>query len=435
MPIIWILLINLILCEMRELYTIVNVSSRYFLLVNKIARPIQHPESIAALNFNINDLKNMSESSLSSYSIGEPIPLFTYMSKDPDDAVRLYILKSSIFNGKLLTNIVKVGDYINPSIGLFNGRLFLVSALQLGLSGIKKKYPNNNVEFQWLNNTRYPFYSNEPYLGIESDIEQLNIEIKGQDPRMIIHNDTFVQIFFTSVVEGLTHQKMGVAELKYLKNEKRINITYVIQPIIPTANMNRNQKNWSPFIYKDETYLIQSIQPFTVVRMNNYGGDWIKAEVISSVDSDFQYTIEVAPIGLRGGTNAVRLSDRYLSFYHARMNLPFDFMTTYVFGAYSFSTDPPFTLLSMSVTPIMPEELYTGQWEGRFIDYCLYPMYIALESEEFIHISFGYQDKWGTIGNIHLPSLLKTMVPINETYTFTSLDTIKRKRNLNHKGR
>ena len=300
---------------------------------------------------------------------------------------------------------------MNPSVTYFRGRLLMAASLQMGFTGSRHKYPTNNVEFRWVNHTNYPFYTEETYLGIENEISELNMEIKGQDPRMIVHNDSFVQLFFTSILNGLQHQKMGVAELRYLSDHGRLNLTYKAQPIIPGYPLDRslNQKNWSPFIHGDEVYLVQSIHPFTVVRMEGYGLASIEAKIVSHIDYEFEYSIAGE---LRGGTNALRLDDFYLSFFHVRTKLPYNGMTTYVFGAYTFNLDPPFKLLSVSPTPIMPEGLYTQAWAGRFIDYCVYPMHIFMKDADTIHMSFGFQDKIGMIGEIRLSSLLRTLVAV-----------------------
>lgn len=95
---------------------------------------------------------------------------------------------------------------------------------------------------------------------------------------------------------------------------------------------------------------------------------------------------------------------------------------TYVFGAYTFSSNPPFKLLSISPIPILNEQLYTGilimstsilviyinftyiykgKWnviKNRKLDYIVFPMSIFFEDdsdESIINLSFGHQDAYG----------------------------------------
>lgn len=116
---------------------------------------------------------------------------------------------------------------------------------------------------------------------------------------------------------------------------------------------------------------------------------------------------------LRGGSNAVLIGNQYVAFYHTRTTLPWNNLASYVFGAYAFSSEPPFRMLRMSSTPIMPERLYTGPWASRFIDYCVYPMHIFLETAETLHMSFGHQDRQGMTARINVTALLKSLVPVS----------------------
>ena len=387
--------------------------------MNKIARAVPDDETVITLNFELEKLINISEAKLlSAYKIGENIPRFKWNSKDPDEANRLYTLRSDVFNGEnLLTNFEFLGQYTNPSAGKFRDRIFVAVPLQIVPSGVNLKPMDGSIQFRWFNSTRYSYATNDTYLGVYNEIEPLDQPVYGQDPRMIIHNDTHIQLFFTSMSLGMKHQKMGVAELQYLEAEKRMSVTYVYQPILLEHQKTSVQKNWSPFVHNGEVLLVQSINPLTVVRLQGYGTTAVIAQLVSKDN----FTHVNCLIGeLRGGTNAIRLHDRYLAFYHQRTKLPWDFMTSYLFGAYSFTLDPPFRLLSISPAPIMPKRLYSGPWQGRYIDYCVYPMHLSLEdaisspssTSGRLRLSFGSQDKHGYVCEIDLITLLSTMIPV-----------------------
>ena len=53
----------------------------------------------------------------------------------------------------------------------------------------------------------------------------------------------------------------------------------------------------------------------------------------------------------------------YLSFFHSATALG-NFYRTYVFGAYTFSTSPPFRLLSFTPLPVLTKKFYTGSFAG-----------------------------------------------------------------------
>lgn len=391
-----------------------NQANVTYMLVGKTARHVPDKETVVTLDFDPNDLPVLSEKELHRlYTIGDPIPLLSYKSKMPDDIFDVFMLRSKLLNGDIFRQIEMVGDYINPSIGLFRNRLLFMSSTQMGLSGSQKKPPTHQIEFRWVNSSDHPYYSDQPYLGVYNEIEELNLMIRGQDPRMVIYNDSYIQVFFTSIVHGLEHQRMGTAEIRYMEDTQTLNVTYINQELRPGTRdsvlLGRHQKNWSPFIYNGETLLIQSIYPLRVVQMHEYG----TPDMFVNITSDELYHPVTDIKGdLRGGSNAILIGDRYLSFYHTRTVLPFNILTSYVFGAYTFTAKPPFKMLEMSPTPIMPARVYTGAWASRHIDYCAYPMHIFRENEEYIHMSFGFQDRYGMMGKLHLPTLLKSLVPV-----------------------
>ena len=170
-----------------------------------------------------------------------------------------------------------------------------------------------------------------------------------------------------------------------------------------------------------EALLIQSIHPLVIVRIHGYGTDNLVASVIAS--SDYSLSGHLGEV--RGGTNAIPLPGRanktYLSFYHSRTRLPWSSMTSYIYGAYTFTVGGSpgaytFAMQSISPTPIMePRKLYMDKWAGRYIDYCIYPMYIALQDEapDVLHLSFGYQDHYGYMASFNLTRLLATLVPVS----------------------
>ena len=88
---------------------------------------------------------------------------------------------------------------------------------------------------------------------------------------------------------------------------------------------------------------------------------------------------------LRGGTPAVLIDDKYyLSFFHTQTKLKTSGYNTYFMGAYTFSKQPPFTLLSISRFPIVDKQFYSGTWNTRFanrkINYVVFPMHFTVEN-------------------------------------------------------
>lgn len=395
----------------------------YLIICNRLGRLISDKESVETLNLNPSEMVEMTEGKFKeTYTIGDPLPRIAYSDKSPDDAVRIYTLRSSIMNGDdLFIDYSNVGEYMNPSVLKFRDRLLMLTPLQIGFTGSEHRPKTGTIEFKWLNSSLYPFHTVTKHLGVENEVHALNELLFGEDPRVQYFNESYFQVYYTYIPPNFNRhaQKMGVAEVRYIAEERSINITYRASPIIPVHPLDstHSQKNWSPFLYNGQTYLVQSIHPLIVVELQGLGSP----EVSAVIKSKFMYEYENGIGELRGGTNAIRLHDRYLAFYHIRTRLPWNSMTSYVYGAYTFSLEPPFRVLTVSPTPIMePRELWSQRWSSRYIDYCVYPMHIFLVKHDVLHISFGYQDRWGFVGTMNLTKLLDTMVNITTSSTSTS---------------
>jgi hypothetical protein len=335
------------------------------------------------------------------------------MDRSADDLTRIELIKSYVLNGRLLHSAEAVGQYINPCITKWQGRLLLATGLSWGQAGANHKAATNTIEFRWVNNSAYPFHTEGPYLGIHNEIEELPSMIIGQDPRIVVLNDPDrFHIYFTNQFEKIA--RMGMAEVAVNRSTGTVEVVKSCFTIHPMHEPHNPQKNWSPFLYGSEVLLIQSINPFVVMKVATQEGNKMTAFKESGTEAlPLQW-----PYGdIRGGTNAVYLPDKkvYFSFFHSAGHVPGNFMKTYVIGAYTFSPTPPFRLLSMSPFPIMPEQFYNGPWypiKQRGIDYCLFPLSIFIEGEDTIVMSAGHQDNVGYILKFGLQEVLDTLVPV-----------------------
>ena len=383
-----------------------------FLIISKVAKAVPDDATIVSLGYDPQSLESISLADLNKLKAGEKLASLKYNNQSPDELTRIEIAKSYALQGNLIHDVLDVGNYINPTIVKFQGRLLLAACLSVGFSGAKLKPSNGNIEFRWFNHTDYPFSTTGPYLGIENEIESLPTVMVGQDPRIIVMDDpNKFQIYFTKQL-GVKYIRMGMAKVALNTTTNIIDIEHYYHAITPTLGVNLHQKNWSPFLFRNEVLLIQSIQPFLVVKTAVQDGEMVAFHESTTEMSDYYW-----PYGdVRGGTNAVFLPDKgvYLAFLHSAGHIPGLFMKTYVMGAYTFSAEPPFRVLSMSPYPIMPYRFYDGPWhpiKNRQIDYCVFPMSLMIEKED-VMLSFGYQDQRGYLVRIKLQKLLDTLVPV-----------------------
>jgi hypothetical protein len=191
------------------------------------------------------------------------------------------------------------------------------------------------------------------------------------------------------------------------------------------------QKNWSAFLYKDKVHYVHNVFPLTITAPQdrnctnhssslmpnctegpNKIGDTLYVDTVSvhrcSLDK-----ISWSFGELRGGTPAILVNGEYLSFFHSR-HAPF--LISFFFGAYTFSSEPPFKLLKLSKVPIIREEWYNGAWYDRAYGYIPYPMGFVvkeIQNRTTILLSLSLQEKKGIFAQIDYNDLMASMVKVN----------------------
>jgi hypothetical protein len=82
----------------------------------------------------------------------------------------------------------------------------------------------------------------------------------------------------------------------------------------------------------------------------------------------------------------------------------------YFFGAYTFSTEPPFNVTAVSPYPIAYDGFYTPSPLGIR---CIYPGGFVADSS-YIYICYGKDDHECWIATIDKEKLYSTLVPVKE---------------------
>ena len=401
-------------------------NTNYLVINNIIAKQLVDDDTVTILGFPIDSIKTIALIDLLKFQIGPVIPSIKYSDRSPDDLTRVEILKSYAFNGFLIKESTVIGEYINPAIIKWQDRLLLATGLSWGVAGSKQKAATNTLHFRWVNHTNFPFTTTESYLGIYNEIEQLKTMNIGQDPRFIQLSDPDrMQIYFTNQFEKIA--RMGMAEIYLNHTTNTIDVSKSFWTIYPTVDYHLPQKNWSPFLYQDEILLISSINPFHTMKTTNHDHPDKLYAYRESV-SDY-IPLKWSYGELRGGTNAVFLPTQqvYMSVFHSASHVEGNFMKTYVFGFYTFSSTPPFRLLSISHFPVLDPGFYSGPWhhmKQRQIDYCIFPLSLFIEHNSDLYISMGYQDHTGYLLRMDLTEVLNTLVEVNHVNTTTITSTV-----------
>jgi hypothetical protein len=245
----------------------------YFLKHNRL-KALSDFKTFENLGFKVDDILEITENQFKTYEfISDPFPVYHVPAGDGiDTAIATEIFKSRYLQEILLSNITSIGDYINPTIVPFRGRLFLATGLAWGMHDSHNF--NEHLEFRWLNNSLLPFSSfssiyrtaassnsdlskNIPdpnpndtyYEGInEQHISNLlqNQPIFGEDPRFVPISNEEAYIVFTNRFHNPL--VMGIALFQYNKEKKQIEITRVKMVINPVVDAGAKNKNWSPFL-------------------------------------------------------------------------------------------------------------------------------------------------------------------------------------------
>lgn len=305
-----------------------------------------------------------------------------------DEAMMYELQKIGLFQKPLFKKVISMGHELNPSIFRWNDTVYMARADE--------------------HDVLHLFRLNEEYkVVIHLNIQNLSLLPSGEDPRVFQvdpHKDRFVMLFSHSHHHPIV---MGIAEFT-LDGLDNATILYC-SAIRPSVDAHLAHKNWMAFSFNNSLMLIQSINPFHVVKLEPTNTGEFVATTVSMqgrIDDDWRYG------HLHGGTPAVRIEGCcYLSFFHSKGWATGNTLMTYWAGAFTFSLEPPFKLLKISPVPIVSNELYTGAWvpyHNRHLDYVVFPMTFAINNDT-IQMSFGHQDWEGMIGYLNLQEVLDSL--------------------------
>ena len=245
-----------------------------------------------------------------------------------------------------------------------------------------------------------------------------NEYIYGEDPRVIALNNSYIHVVFNYLNVSLwSARKMCVVDVK-LSDDYRFHIASSVRVIHTEGNHGKiHQKNWSPFIYNSNLYYIYSIEPHLILQETNSNSTNNPiGKIIYSTYSTKSNPYKWLYGDMRGGTPAILIKQSYLTFFHSKKRIKGKARATYFIGAYTFSKDPPFSILSISTEPIVGKGFYEGKWAPQPYDYILYPTSFTYdEVEDSIHLYFGRQDVDTWFAKLNVTGLLKSLIRVNSS--------------------
>lgn len=241
-----------------------------------------------------------------------------------------------------------------------------------------------------------------------------NVPSRAEDARLISVNDRLYIVYANNKDEKITAGgfRVYISELDdndddrfYLKNTECLTDFENVNPRL-------REKNWVAFDYNNELLLAYSLDPHLIFRPTFKDG-MCETFTKSKVDIDWDLGV------LRGGTPAILVDDKYISFFHSSIkmsSLQSDEKETlhYFMGAYTFSKEPPFTIQSISSSPIIGKNFYEGK---KYKPYwhavqAIFPGGFIHDDSNFF-VVYGRQDHEAWVVKLDKKRLLASLKSIN----------------------
>jgi predicted GH43/DUF377 family glycosyl hydrolase len=190
-----------------------------------------------------------------------------------------------------------------------------------------------------------------------------------EDPRIIELNNELILLYNDLIDSNI---RMCLYNLNS-KNNK----------ILEYDEASKVEKNWSPFIYNNELYVSQHINPHIILKVDTQTGKCNK--IYSNIKKNYKYNIS-------GGTPSILIDKLGLYFGIAHTNtLGFlDHKRNYYCIGYLFNAKPPFNLIKVSE----PFTFFKRNDDHTILTYQNVEFPIGLQKvDDDLFISLGINDK------------------------------------------
>lgn len=215
---------------------------------------------------------------------------------------------------------------------------------------------------------------------------------RAEDARLISVNDTLYLVYSNNIDEVIS--KGGFRVFIGTIKEQNGNYSLVnMQGLFdyPGASSNIREKNWSPFAYQNELYLVYSISPHIIFKPVIETSTCLQ---VAETDDEVSWDWGI----LRGGTPALEIEEGYLSIFHSVQKMKTvqsegKDILHYFMGAYIFDKSPPFHVKAISTTPLFCEGMFEGETYQRYWGSvcCVFPCGLIVD-DKYLWISYGRQD-------------------------------------------
>ncbi len=238
-----------------------------------------------------------------------------------------------------------------------------------------------------------PFLISACWLNENYDIisKQYHLHTGGYDPRIIKYGDRVI-MFYTDHLRVHCGEIVAEEDISYYDDR-------ILQTDFP---LQKNEKNWLPFLIEDELKLIYSFSPHTILDCALEEGQCIK-------ESQAPVKLNWLRGTIYGGSTPIRLGNDFISFFHSWKADSPDHRTSpriYSIGAYIFSAQQPHNIKYVTKTPIWNDDFYSSK--SACIHKVTFPMSALLEDNEII-LSYGENDVVTKLAKFNLDGFLRTL--------------------------
>jgi predicted GH43/DUF377 family glycosyl hydrolase len=273
------------------------------------------------------------------------------------------------------------------------------------IQDFSKFKPKPRKSFVYCQKVDENFEKQEPAFCVSSELGDY-----AEDARVFLKNDSLFCIY--NELHPQNKMSRGISLARY--DEKR-RVMVPIQRCI--LNLQKVEKNWAPIIDNSDLNslsLIYSFSPFLVFKAD------LKNTTITQSFHSEKFLPSYFPDSWikkygqpRGGTPAIRIGDRYLTFFHSSFINRADHRVWYVMGACTFTVSQPHGILSVSEKPILFESIYdTKNAHHSALKKCvLFPMSVEKE-DNLLHVCCGENDSGVKMVTIDLKTLLQSLEPV-----------------------
>lgn len=294
----------------------------------------------------------------------------------------------------------------NPSVIRWKGKL-LLAFREIPLPFLTF---NSWIGLIWLDDNFCPI-SEPQYLNT-------NIATSGSEDARLIEVDGRLYMIYSGandlfIQEGNSYGSFRVyaAELEQIESNFAIKHIECLSRF-EGEKKERREKNWVPFNYQSHLLLAYSLLPHRILR------PLLDSRGICETFSSSCGQIDWKWGELRGGTPGLLVDEQYLAFFHSWIDLATIHsngvkMPHYFFGAYTFSSYPPFEITSISLEPIIGKHFYHGKSYSPY----WHPVQVVFPcgfifDEKFIWVTYGRQDHECWVVKLDKKKLLDSLVPV-----------------------